>query len=70
MLARTGLLIILALAAMLIAGCGGAKYENTAKVVSRLELHTKVTCYTIDSAIPTYGDNVKLSITTPPRVTN
>ncbi len=70
MLAQTGLLIILALAAMLVAGCGGAKYENTVKVVLRLELHTKLTCYTIDSASAHFGNNVKLSTTTPPRVTN
>ena len=38
MLTRTGLLIILALAAMLVAGCGGVKYENTDSVLPGVSL--------------------------------
>ena len=39
MLTRTGLIIALAVAAMLIVGCGGTKYENAASVISAAEKH-------------------------------
>ena len=44
LLTKTGLLIVLALVAMLVAGCGGAKYENARSVVSEVDGHRITDC--------------------------